>query len=110
MPPSEKSCCYWRRSITEAFWETQRLVLLEPFGDKLNLRKPKSANVSVPATPDSCGNNLSIDSASLFAGTNLRARKGYRITESPKPILVLPSAGIKRGNWYHLITSPAGLH
>jgi Glyoxalase superfamily protein len=38
---SAKNYPYWRPGVTETFWGTPRLVLLDPFGNKLQLCEPK---------------------------------------------------------------------
>jgi ribosomal-protein-alanine N-acetyltransferase len=32
---------YWRPGVTQTFWGTPRLKLLDPFGNQLNLCEPK---------------------------------------------------------------------
>ena len=41
---SAKNYPYWRPGITETWWTTPRLVLLDPFGNKLQLCEPKPAD------------------------------------------------------------------
>ncbi|HUN83072.1 MAG TPA: glyoxalase superfamily protein [Terracidiphilus sp.] len=41
---SAKGYPYWRPGITETFWGTPRLVLLDPFGNKIHLCEPKPAD------------------------------------------------------------------
>lgn len=43
---SEKNYPYWRPGITETFWGTPRLNLLDPFGNQLHLCEPKKANAA----------------------------------------------------------------
>jgi hypothetical protein len=38
---SAKSYGYWRPGITETFWGTDQLNLLDPFGNKIHLCEPK---------------------------------------------------------------------
>jgi uncharacterized glyoxalase superfamily protein PhnB len=38
---SAKKYPYWRPSITETFWGTEQLNLLDPFGNKIRLCEPK---------------------------------------------------------------------
>jgi len=38
---SAKGYAYWRPGITETFWATEQLNLLDPFGNKISLCKPK---------------------------------------------------------------------
>lgn len=38
---SAKNYPYWRPGVTETWWGTPRLVLLDPFGNKLCLCEPK---------------------------------------------------------------------
>ena len=41
---SAKNYPYWRPGVTETFWGTPRLVLLDPFGNKLQLCEPRPAD------------------------------------------------------------------
>jgi catechol 2,3-dioxygenase-like lactoylglutathione lyase family enzyme len=45
-----KNYPYWRPGITETYWGTPRLVLLDPFGNKLQLSEPKTADGVDPRT------------------------------------------------------------
>jgi len=45
---SAKNYPYWRPGITETFWGTAQLNLLDPFGNKLSLCEPKPAEPSEP--------------------------------------------------------------
>jgi len=47
---SAKNYPYWRPGITETYWGTPRLVLLDPFGNKLQLCEPKTADGVDPRT------------------------------------------------------------
>ena len=38
---SAKGYAYWRPGITETFWATEQLNLLDPFGNKISLCEPK---------------------------------------------------------------------
>ena len=41
---SARNYPYWRPGVTATFWGTPRLVLLDPFGNKLQLCEPKPAD------------------------------------------------------------------
>jgi hypothetical protein len=41
---SAKNCPYWRPGITETFWGTDQLNLLDPFGNKIGLCEPKKSD------------------------------------------------------------------
>jgi len=41
---SAKNYSYWRPGISETFWGTPRLNLLDPFGNQLQLCEPKKAD------------------------------------------------------------------
>jgi hypothetical protein len=41
-----KNYPYWRPGITETFWGTDQLNLLDPFGNRIGLCEPKSADAA----------------------------------------------------------------
>ncbi len=49
----KKKYPYWRPGITETFWGTPRLVLLDPFGNKLCFCEPKSGEAPGASTLNS---------------------------------------------------------